>query len=40
MALRRFGPLMALKNRLKIVSDCNALTLTLAKKDPNKHLGL
>lgn len=38
MALRRFGPLIGFKKPFKIITDCSALTLTLAKKDINPKI--
>ena len=38
MALRRFGPIIGTKKAFQIITDCNALTLTLAKKDINPKI--
>lgn len=38
MALQRFGPIIGTKKAFKIITDCNALTLTLAKKDINPKI--
>lgn len=38
LALRRFGPLIGNRKAIKIVTDCVALTLTLAKKDINPKI--
>lgn len=38
LALRRFGPIIGSRKPFKIVTDCSALTLTLAKKDINPKI--
>lgn len=38
MSLRRFGPIIGHRKPFKIVTDCSALTLTLAKKDINNKI--